>query len=282
MEDFMSRFSSISAGVCVLLAACEMPATEHELMAPPVQLATLSEPDITRHARIDHGDLPVGGTLNAVMSKNASLHIVHFSLTQPAQIELRIQKTSGAEMAGAALALFPDRRHARSIARGSSTLRVQLGAGSYRVEVRGLSRASYGEFQLTSSCSGAGCPAPGTGCLFGEQFADIRSNPQLELSPDEWITSADQLADAVEEQQLVLAVQQSSHTDVMTPEEALERVDQNEVRRIWIRHATSDRAFVAYEYGAGDNSYGAFFEQQSLEVAASIHDGDLLDCAVTE
>lgn len=40
----------------------------------------------------------------------------------------------------------------------------------------------------------------------------------------------------------------------------------------------SERWFVVYEYGAGDNSYGAFFEQQGTTVLASIHDGDLLIC----
>jgi hypothetical protein len=57
-------------------------------------------------------------------------------------------------------------------------------------------------------------------------------------------------------------------------------VDEQEVRRVWFTHPASGREFVAYEYGAGDNSYGAFFARDALEVASQIHDGDLLECTV--
>lgn len=280
----MSRLSSINLGMCVLFAACEMPAEQPQPNAQSAQFSTQSDAsaDPARaRGSIDHGELPLGSTLHTAMSRDASLHIAHFTLAQPAQVELRIQTSAGTPMADSVLSLFAEQGRPKLLARGAAAVRMELSAGSYRIEVRGLSRASYGEFQLSSLCVGTGCPAPVTECLFGEQFPDIRTNPDLELSADEWITSVDQLADDIEQQQLVLAVQQSSHTDVTTPEEALERVDQNEVRRIWLRHPATDRAFVVYEYGAGDNSYGAFFAQAQVDVAASIHDGDLLDCEVT-
>lgn len=116
-------------------------------------------------------------------------------------------------------------------------------------------------------------------CLFGEVFSDIRTNDALLITSEIWIQSADMLAD-LEAQQLLIAVQQSSHTDVTTASEALERVDQAEVRRMDFYELASERWFVVYEYGAGDNSYGAFFEQQGTAVLASIHDGDLLNCSV--
>jgi len=115
-------------------------------------------------------------------------------------------------------------------------------------------------------------------CIFGAQFSDLRSSPRLVIESEVWITSVDQLDGVTARDQLVLAVQQSSHSDVTTPEQALERVDQNEVRMMELRDNQTRRAFTVFEYGAGDNSYGAIFEAESLALAASIHDGDLLDC----
>jgi hypothetical protein len=124
-------------------------------------------------------------------------------------------------------------------------------------------------------------PAPSNpdACLFGEQFADIRTSTTLELTSETWISSVDPLSE-LEAEQVVIAVQQSSHSDVTTAGEALARVDQQEIRRIELCERATGREFVVLEYGAGDNSYGAFFARESVEVLASIHDGDLLDCSV--
>jgi hypothetical protein len=121
-------------------------------------------------------------------------------------------------------------------------------------------------------------PVEAEACLFGDVFSDIRSNSALLITSESWIRAADALTE-LDAQQLLLAVQQSSHSDVTTPVEALERVDQREVRRMDFYELASERWFVVYEYGVGDNSYGAFFEQQGTTVLASIHDGDLLNCS---
>lgn len=92
------------------------------------------------------------------------------------------------------------------------------------------------------------------------------------------ITKVAQLGDATSREQLVLAVQQSSHSDVTTPEEALSRVEQQTVRRLWLFDSAGARSYTAYEYGVGDNSYGAIFARGPLEIAAGIHDGGLLNC----
>jgi hypothetical protein len=138
-----------------------------------------------------------------------------------------------------------------------------------------------GELSSPEACGDPEVPPVSTSdCLFGEVFSDIRSNPALELTSETWIDTVDQLAE-LDGEQVLIAVQQSSHTDVTTPAEALERVDQQEVRRIEFYELASGREFVVYEYGVGDNSYGAFFEREGVEVVASIHDGDLLDCSVS-
>jgi hypothetical protein len=94
---------------------------------------------------------------------------------------------------------------------------------------------------------------------------------------EHWLRSVDAIG-ALEAQQLVIAVQQSSHTDVTTAREALAAVDQNEVRRMRLRHTPTGREYDVFEYGAGDNSYGAIFRADTTFKASSIHDGDLLEC----
>lgn len=123
-------------------------------------------------------------------------------------------------------------------------------------------------------------PEPGDACLFGAQFSDIRQNPALIIESEVWLRSVAALGGELAETQLVIAVQQSSHTDVSSAAEALARLDQQEVRRIELRELAGARRFTVYEYGVGDNSYGAFFTAGSSELVASIHDGDLLNCRV--
>ena len=132
----------------------------------------------------------------------------------------------------------------------------------------------------SSQSAGAPAPAPTPAvCLFGEQFRDIRTNDALIITSETWIRSSVDLTE-LEALQIVRAVQQSSHSDVTTAAEALSRVDQQEIRRLEFHDLASGRIFLALEYGAGDNSYGAFFERDAPGVVAAIHDGDLLECKV--
>jgi hypothetical protein len=164
--------------------------------------------------------------------------------------------------------------------------------------MRPTPRCSVSLFALLGACAGSpddvvradtnaisACPKPPpapptAACLFGEQLSDIRTNPALEITSETWIRSTDGLA-ALTAEQLVVAVQQSSHTDVTTAAEALAAVDEQELRDVELYELASGRAFTVMEYGVGDNSYGAFFEHDASTVVASIHDGDLLDCRVT-
>jgi hypothetical protein len=56
------------------------------------------------------------------------------------------------------------------------------------------------------------------------------------------------------------------------------RVDQEEMNVIFITDVDARRQFIAFEYGAGDNSYGAFFDRRGPEMVSKIHDGDLEAC----
>jgi hypothetical protein len=166
-----------------------------------------------------------------------------------------------------------------------SRLTKSLGEGHYRVLVKGYRADDLGPFALTVGCAGDGCqptepPIDTSACLFGTTYNEL-SQPRSDLQ----IVGREQLyastpLTALGAAQVVLAVQQSSHDDVTTPTEAFAAVDEGEINRVHVWDARARRSFVAYEYGAGDNSYGGIFHRESTELAASIHDGDLYDCHV--
>ncbi|MBA3818652.1 MAG: hypothetical protein H0X17_07145 [Deltaproteobacteria bacterium] len=165
-----------------------------------------------------------------------------------------------------------------------SQLVRSLDAGRYRVLVKGHQATTTGKFKVTVGCEGPGCPDPDA-CLFGGTYNDISTSPALEVLGRLKIYPATlgQLT-AADQQRLMLAVMESSHTDVTTPAEALTRVDQEEMNVVYMVEPAAQRAFVAFEYGAGDNSYGAIFDRELPATAAgmvtSIHDGDLYECTV--
>ncbi|MEZ4247173.1 MAG: hypothetical protein R3B99_02915 [Polyangiales bacterium] len=103
-------------------------------------------------------------------------------------------------------------------------------------------------------------------------FVRARSSPRDVFA---WATLT-----PVETAQVIAAVDVSSW-DPTTLAEAFEAVDGGEINRTELWDASNRRGFVAYEYGAGDNSYGAIFEHGTTIVAARIQDGDLYGCETT-
>lgn len=114
-------------------------------------------------------------------------------------------------------------------------------------------------------------------CLFGETFAEIFESEDFEIGQeDEW--SLGRGFSALEEQQIVLALHQSSHDEVKTVEEAFEAVDGEVMNHLAFTHKPSGQKYVAIEYGAGDNGFGAIFAEGTADMAAAINDGDLMQC----
>jgi hypothetical protein len=272
------------------LSACHPPASEHE------DELSLDESDFREEAErggaVKAASVPIqlGTSLGAELTRASQRWSFSFAISAPARVELRTLPGSGGLEVDTVLTLrVADEQKGtpRKIAENDdgadtrfSALQAELAAGSYTIEVRGYRPRTRGPFTLTTACAGTGCPALPTPCPFGEQFSDLREHPTLAIVSEVWIRHEDELPDDVERAQLVLAVQQSSHSDVRTPSEALARVDQQEVRRLELRERTGAGAFTVFEYGVGDNSYGAVFARGALPVLASIHDGDLLDCAL--
>lgn len=242
----------------------------------------------------DHGFTFFGLQENAVLTETERYHQWVFDTTGDAKVEFKTTYTVlGQRKTDTVLYLYkqqPNGNWGSYIARNDdydgkvySRIVKQLGAGHYRIIVKGFAASTLGKFSVTSSCEGAGCaaPEPATTCLFGEQYHDLETAEGLTLINGFKLTTANlgTLGDDLKAI-VVKAVQQSSHTDVTTPEEALARVDQEEINVDFYSEGDAQRVFVAMEYGAGDNSYGGIFNRVTGELASSIHDGDLENCNV--
>jgi len=171
------------------------------------------------------------------------------------------------------------RRIAKSDANGGfGAVTRDLEAGAYQAIVKGMQGNAEGEFMLRLGCEGPGCLTEQ--CLFGDSFYALRqlkhgvttTYKQAEL------TSASTLSPA-EQAQIIAAVQVSSLGDEVTSiEEAFAAVDQGEINRFGVYDSLAGRSFVALEYGAGDSSYGAFFEGEAPVRVAEIGDGEIRAC----
>jgi hypothetical protein len=241
----------------------------------------------TQRRPTDHGPLAFGTPGVSALAADARYHAWEFELSAGASVELTTSyAVLGQRRTDTVLYLY---KHdgtgwgsyiARNDDYGTTTYsRIvrELGAGRYRALVKGYTETTYGKFKLTATCNGAGCAS--TSCVFGQTYGDILENPALTIINHRVITPASlPMLDDQERQWLVDAVKQSSHTDVTTPAEAISRVDQQEVNVVYLAEPAAQRMFVAFEYGAGDNSYGAIFSRTDGSLATNIHDGDLEHC----
>jgi hypothetical protein len=242
----------------------------------------------------DHGPIAFGTPGHAALSGNERYHAWTFELSGDARVDLTTSySVLGQRRTDTVLYLYKFRESTMSwgpyVARnddyGSTTyskLERDLGIGRYRVLVKGHLASTLGKFKVTVGCEGAGCePADPDACVFGDTYWQLTERPWLQVINEMDLTAANLATlSPLDQQRLVRAVHESSHTDVTTPEEALMRVDQGEVNVTWISEPAAQRTFIAFEYGAGDNSYGAIFNRTDDTRATSIHDGDLYNCAV--
>jgi hypothetical protein len=83
---------------------------------------------------------------------------------------------------------------------------------------------------------------------------------------------------AVGRAQVVAAVQESAHTDVTTAEEAIGRVDDDEIQVTVLRDSGTGQRYAQLDYHVGDNPYGAIFYWNTAVKAGAIHDGFPEEC----
>jgi hypothetical protein len=262
------------------------------LAADELELETTS--DVATRGQsttVDHGELPrpIDARTEVALSARDRIHLWELTLEGPARLSIRTEHVGRGRAVDTLLALYRQsaRGWGRAIARDDdggdglySALVRDLGAGRYRIRVAGYTEHERGAFALTVACAGDGCGQAPPACSFGGTFREI-DRDRFEFPGHTELTAASPL-DPLTAAQVVRAVQASAHSDVTTPAEAFERVDQHEINRIPLRDTARERDYVAYEYGAGDNSYGAIFAAAAAEPVAEIHDGDLVDCTVTD
>ncbi len=115
-------------------------------------------------------------------------------------------------------------------------------------------------------------------CVFGTRYRELFDSGALVVLGQKVLTAQSALGQT-EEAQLLQAVQNSAYSQVASVAEAFDAVDDNKVFQTEIWDGSNRKAFTAYEFGAGDNSYGLIFDQGLLTIAAKIQDGDLYECS---
>ncbi len=248
--------------------------------------------DDSQRRPTDHGDLPFATPAIETLSDAAKFHAWQFELSGDADIDASTTyAVLGQRRVDTVLYLYKEgptgwgsyiARNDDDGARVYSRVKRTLGAGRYRVLVKGFASTTRGRFAVKVDCDGAGCaPVVAGGCLFGDSYQGAFETDALTPQDTQVLSLVHpERISPFDHDRILRAVQQSSHTDVTTWQEALGRVDGGEINRTFFVEPAGRRTFVAYEYGAGDNSYGAFFDHHSGALVASIHDGDLEGCAV--
>jgi hypothetical protein len=237
----------------------------------------------------EHGSLAYGVPATSALARTARFHAWEFDVLLPGQTPTAIAlgpDVAGGPTVDTVVYLYkqqPSGRWGSYIAKNDdangslwSYLSRSLDAGHYRIIVKGYTERTYGKFGVTLTCDRYACSQPVEACVFGQTFNEIDLQ-RFAFGGETRYTSAAGL-DATARAQIVRAMHASSHTDVTTAEEAFLRADSGEINRIEMRDGLAVRRYVTWEYGAGDNSYGAIFDELALEPAAEIHDGDIYEC----
>jgi hypothetical protein len=126
------------------------------------------------------------------------------------------------------------------------------------------------------SSSGGGHTPPDANCVFGLTYRDIFTLGGTVVLAKR-VLDPSSSTNATQRTQLVAAVK-SVYTSVTTVSQAFAAVDASRINQVEIWDASNRAQYTAYEFGAGDNSYGQVFAYGTTTVAANINDGDLYDC----
>jgi len=115
-------------------------------------------------------------------------------------------------------------------------------------------------------------------CALGLSYRDIRSPLRTLVVSERRTLRVSDVRDSLEGAQVLAAVRQSRR-DVQTIEEAFASVDRGQVERIDFWEGTNGVPYTSFEFGAGDNSYGAVLAFGTSELRARIRDSDLYDAS---
>lgn len=280
---------ALFAFVAVVLVACGAPKAPEE---SPLGDVDALDKDDSFAKPTEHGAIAFGARVVESFDAKAQYHAWTFALSGAGSVAM---KTAYGGRGTPDTVVYLYRRAANGrwggyLAKNDdasatstwSSLTRALTAGEYRVIVKGYSAREVGRFALTVDCSGAGCAPAAPACLFGSTYGElVDSTGPVRVTGRTTLHLADAATlSAIQGAQLVRALHASTHTDVTTVAEAFAAADQGEINYVRVWDEAGSRSFVAVEYGAGDNSYGALFPESSADAVAEIHDGDLLSCMV--
>ncbi|CAN5421645.1 hypothetical protein BH11MYX1_BH11MYX1_00220 [soil metagenome] len=240
----------------------------------------------------DHGAILFAAQQQATLAGSANYHTWTFSLSGAASIHAFTSRIAHDKTLDTVLYLYKKNSLgtwgsyiARDDDGGSgalSSLTKSLGAGDYRVLVKGHNSAVKGPFGVEVDCTGAGGAAAPVGCVFGASQDDLNHNVNPNLLQNKSTFTYQQYLDAkfdaVQDARVIAALHESTHTEVTTVAEAFAAADQNAIDIVHIYDLLGAREFIAIEYGAGDNPYGAIFDALTATLVAGLHDSDITSC----
>jgi len=189
-------------------------------------------------APIDHGEVTFGAIQTATFTPDDEAHTWTFAVTDTVAIDAftdLVPKHSGVDTVLYLYEKSPD-GWGSYIARDDddgrlewSSIEGSLGAGDYRVLVKGYSSSEHGGFELEVDCTGAGC-ARSTNCLFGASAAAIQTLDQLAVTTTTFTSPVG--IDELDRGRVVLALHESIDTEVATIDDAFAAVDDQMIQLI--------------------------------------------------
>lgn len=232
-----------------------------------------------------HGTIDFGRFSPAHLLETHPFHAWDFSLTDGASIAISTRAPAGSD-AELDTVVYLYREGAagwgRYLARNDdadgttwSRLVQDLEAGSYRIVVKGYTRAEEGPFGVTVSCDGDGClPA----CVLGDSLGDLTAgqSPYVVVTERRVIVPGQELATLEADQVRAAVVLTGVTGDTLDELIAATDDERVEVAELW--DEAGQRAYTAFWAYAGDNAFGLIFAQGTLDEVAAIQDSDLEGC----
>ncbi|MFZ5469569.1 MAG: hypothetical protein ACOZIN_09040 [Myxococcota bacterium] len=136
-------------------------------------------------------------------------------------------------------------------------------------EVKKMSLSGKLAVELAKSLKLAGV---GAGPKNGEVFADFLE--RMTTESEKTFTGASQVRSSLLEKQIIAAALASEY-EVSTLAEVFASVDEGQIEVRQLKDPASGEKFVAIDFGAGGNTYGAVFRAGQTKPVAAVHDSDL-------
>lgn len=156
-----------------------------------------------------------------------------------------------------------------------------LGAGEYRVVIKGYDRSEAGEFTLKASCLGHGCVLGSTAdCFDGEDVTFVQENERYTYDDGTPITQhvrtnqllTSQILTAVRNHAALLG----DNVQINSVSDARAYVDRDSLEKWSFIDNVTGRWFTVIDFTMGDTVVGSVFESGTSDVVATVNDGQFL------